>query len=53
MDPEEDRKFISIRKVDGVPVRGEIPHDYYGDVEEMYEKYNQDYIHGEAKKYYE
>ena len=53
MDPEEDRKFITIRQVDGKAVRGEVPHDYFGDVEEMYEKYNQDYINGEAKKYYE
>lgn len=53
MDPEEDRKFLTIRKVDGKAVRGEVPHDYFGDVEEMYEKFNQDYINGEAKKYYE
>lgn len=53
MDPEEDRKFITIRQVDGKAVRGEVPHDYFGDVEEMYEKYNQDYIQGEAKHYYE
>lgn len=52
-DPEEDRKFITIRQVDGKAVRGEIPHDYYGDVEENYEKYNQDYITEEAPKYYE
>jgi succinate dehydrogenase/fumarate reductase flavoprotein subunit len=53
MDPEEDRKFITIKQVDGKPVRGEVPHDYFGDVEEMYEKYNQDYINGEARKYYD
>ncbi len=53
MDPQEDRKFITIRQVDGKAVRGEMPHDYYGDVEEMYEQYNQDYINGEAKQYYE
>lgn len=53
MDPQEDRKFITIRQVDGKAVRGEMPHDYYGDVEKMYEKYNQDYINGEAKQYYE
>ncbi len=53
MDPEEDRKFITIRRVDGKAVRGEVLHDFFGDVEEMYEKYNQDYINGEAKRYYE
>ena len=53
MDPQEDRKFITIRQVNGKAVRGEMPHDYYGDVEEMYEQYNQDYINGEAKQYYE
>ena len=53
MDPQEDRKFITIRQVDGKAVRGEMPHDYYGDVEKMYEQYNQDYINGEAKQYYE
>ena len=53
MDPAEDRKYITIRQVDGKPVRGEIPQDYFGDVEAMYEKYNQDYIREEAPKYYE
>ena len=53
MDPEEDKKFLTIRLENGKAVRGEIPHDYYGDVEEMYEKYNRDYIKEEAPKYYE
>ncbi len=53
MDPAADRKYITIRQVDGKPVRGEIPQDYFGDVEAMYEKYNQDYIREEAPKYYE
>ena len=53
MDPEEDKKFLTIRLENGKAVRGEIPHDYYGDVEEMYEKYNRDYIEEEAPKYYE
>lgn len=51
-DPEEERKYITIRLEDGKPVKGEKPLDYYGDVEENYEKYNQDYIR-EAQKYYE
>ena len=44
MDPERDRCFITIRQENGVPVRGVIPHDYFGDLEEEYEKRNQDYI---------
>lgn len=44
MDPERDRCFITIRQEDGLPVRGVIPHDYFGDLEEEYEKRNQDYI---------
>lgn len=53
MDPEEDKLYITIRQEHGQAVRGELPHDYYGDVEQMYEKYNQDYIQEEAVKYYE
>ena len=44
MDPEQDRCFITIRQENGAPVRGVIPHDYFGDLEEEYEKRNQDYI---------
>ncbi|MEE0740839.1 MAG: FAD-dependent oxidoreductase [Emergencia sp.] len=52
-DPEEEKGFITIKLVDGKPVKGFVKHDYYGDVEEEYEKYNQDYIKEEAPKYYE
>ncbi len=47
MDPEEDKKYITIRLEDGKPVRGEVPHRYFGDLETEYEKRNQDYIGGE------
>jgi len=47
VDPEKDRHFITIKLVDGKPVKGIVPHDYYGDVEKEYEKRNQDYIGGE------
>lgn len=50
-DPDEEKGFITIRQVEGKPVRGFVKHDYYGDVEESYNKYNQDYINGEAKNY--
>ncbi|MCH3954636.1 MAG: FAD-binding protein [Eubacterium sp.] len=51
-DPQKDRAFITIHKEDGKAVRGEIPLDYYGDIEQSYESCNQDYIR-EAVKYYE
>lgn len=43
-DPEQDRCFITIRQENGKAVRGEIPLDYYGDLQTEYEKRNQDYI---------
>ena len=43
-DPEQDRCFITIRQENGKAVRGEIPLDYYGDLQKEYEKRNQDYI---------
>ncbi|MGN0659058.1 MAG: FAD-dependent oxidoreductase [Emergencia sp.] len=46
MDPEEDRHFITIRMEDGKPVKGIVPHDYFGNLKEEYEKRNQDYIGG-------
>ena len=53
IDPDNDKKYITIKLVDGEPVRGEIEQDYFGDVEEMYEKHNKQYIEEEAPKYYE
>ena len=43
-DPEEDRRFITIRQEDGNVVKGSVTHDYFGDRETEYEKRNQDYI---------
>ena len=48
MDPKEDCCFLTIRREHGKPVRGMVPHDYYGDIEEEYEKRNQDYIEEKA-----
>lgn len=48
MDPKEDRCFLTIRQEHGKPVKGRVPHDYYGDIEEEYEKRNQDYIEEKA-----
>ena len=43
-DPENDRKFITIRQENGVAVRGEKPLNYYGSVQEEYNRRNADYI---------
>lgn len=50
-DPERDRCFITIRQEEGRVIRGTVPHGYYGDVEEEYEKRNQDYIRDHAGRY--
>ena len=50
-DPERDRCFITIRQEEGRVIRGTVPHGYYGDVEEEYEKRNQDYIREHAGRY--
>ena len=49
MDPSEDHHFITIHKENGVPVRGDIELDYFGDLKSEYEKHNQDYINGGKK----
>lgn len=46
MDPAEDHHFITIRQENGVPVRGDVELDYFGDLKTEYEKHNQDYING-------
>ncbi len=51
MDPKEDQCFITIRQENGQVVGGRVPHGYYGDVEEEYEKRNQDYIAEHGKMY--
>ena len=48
-DPEKDRYFITIRKEGENIVKGAVPHGYFGDLEEEYEKRNGDYI-SEMKK---
>lgn len=49
MDPEEDRRFITIRQENGQIIEGSQPLDYYGNLKRNYEKWNQDYIKGERK----
>lgn len=46
MDPAEDHHFITIHQENGVPVRGDVELDYFGDLKTEYEKHNQDYING-------
>ena len=51
VDPAEDRKFITIRQENGEIVRGEVPHRYFGDIEEEYVRRNGDYIAQRAERY--
>ena len=51
IDPAEDRKFITIRQENGEIVRGEVPHRYFGDIEEEYLRRNGDYIAQRAERY--
>ena len=44
LDPACDNHFITIRKENGEILRGDVPHDYYGDVEEGYLAHNEDYV---------
>ena len=44
MDPEKDRKFITIRQENGEIIRGELPLDYYGNLKENYELHNREYM---------
>ncbi len=46
MDPEKDRRFITVRQENGKAVGGSVKLDYFGDLEKEYEKRNQDYIAG-------
>ncbi len=46
MDPPEDRCFITIRQEGGNILRGEVPLDYYGDLEAEYLRHNADYVGG-------
>lgn len=46
MDPEKDRRFITVRQENGKVVPGSVPLDYFGDLEEEYLKHNQDYVGG-------
>lgn len=47
-DPERDRKHIVIHQENGQPVTREVPLDFFGNLEEEYEKRNERYIREEA-----
>jgi succinate dehydrogenase/fumarate reductase flavoprotein subunit len=47
MDPPEWRKFVTVKRENGVVVQGELPLDYYGHLKERYEEVNADDL-GEA-----
>ncbi len=49
LDPEKDHHIITVRQENGAVVRGDIPGDYFGDLETEYEKRNRDYIDGKEK----
>lgn len=47
-DPPRDRKYIVIRQEDESVVVRQVPLDFFGDLEEEYEKRNRDYMEREA-----
>ena len=49
VDPARDRRFITLRREGDTVVEGEVPLDYFGDLETEYEKRNQNYIHAGGK----
>lgn len=48
MDPPEWHKLITVRREKESVILGELPIDYYGDLEENYQAHNSDYIKGNA-----
>jgi succinate dehydrogenase/fumarate reductase flavoprotein subunit len=42
-----DNKFITIKKVDNKSIIKDLPIDYFGDLKENYEAFNQEYVKGE------
>ncbi len=46
LDKSDKDRFITLKQVDNHVVIGILPLDYYGDLKENYEKYNEDYVGG-------
>jgi succinate dehydrogenase/fumarate reductase flavoprotein subunit len=43
-DPPEWHKFVTVKLEDGIVTEGELPIDYYGQLERDYEAHNADYV---------
>jgi hypothetical protein len=52
IDPEKDRRFITVRQENGEVIYDSHPLYYFGDLESEYEKRNRDYIENEQKGAY-
>ena len=50
MDPEEDKRIITIRQEYGKSIEGSVPLGYFGNLKEEYEKRNQEYIEEVARR---
>ena len=50
MDPEEDKRIITIRQENGKISEGSVPLGYFGNLKEEYEKRNQEYIEEVARR---
>lgn len=50
MDPQEDRRLITIRQEDGKIIEGSVPLGYFGKLKDEYEKRNQEYIEEVARR---
>ena len=50
VDPEEDRRIITIRQENGKIIEGSVPLGYFGNLKEEYEKRNQEYIEEVARR---
>ncbi len=50
MDPEEDKRIITIRQENGKIIEGSVPLGYFGNVKREIEKRNQEYIEEVARR---
>jgi hypothetical protein len=46
IETDRDKKLITVKQVNNRVIIDEKPQDFFGDLKENYEKYNQDYIGG-------
>ena len=50
MDPEEDKRIITIRQENGKIIEGSVPLGYFGNLKEEYQKRNKEYIEEVARR---